>query len=339
MNRMTRIVTVLGLLSFSAYADTVTLTNGKVLDGRAVDNGDTVTIELAQGSVRIPKTQIKSIEKKETAQDEVAQRSADILAKAKDGSLDLAGQVDAWLKVARFADQHQLARSRDDAFKRVVALEPDNAEAHEGLGFVKFDGKWMTDNERYQAMGLVKFEGKWVSREALADVQKARTAERNRKAEAEQVVQRQQAELELKEAETRRLEAERQLIETQREAQYAAQHPIVQSDVVFVPVPVYAPNAGQPGVGQPGLSGNNPNPNGPGIKGPRAPAPAPNPLVPPWLKPKPAPAAPAKNGPQLPNPATSPSLPNPATSPQLPNPATSPTPGNPPGVGSRDAAE
>ena len=300
---------VLGVLAFSACADTITLTNGKVLDGRATDNGDTVTVELSQGTVRIPKAQVKSIEKKETAQDEVAQQTAGILAKIKDGTLDAAGQIEAWLKIARFADQHQLTHARDDAFKRVIALDPDNAEAREGLGFVQYNGKWMTDAERYQAMGMVRFEGKWVSREALADVQKAREAEQTRKVEADQAAaQRQQAELDLKDAETRRLDAQRQLIEAQlaqNQAQQAlTQQPFISSDagVVLIPVPA---NAAQTGV-------------------PRTPAaPATIPAAPP------PPAKPKPPTQQLPNPANTPSLPNPANTPSLPNAANTPSLPNP----------
>ena len=41
------------------------------------------------------------------------------------------------------------------AYKRVLALAPDDKEAREALGFVQVDGRWLTEEESYRARGFV----------------------------------------------------------------------------------------------------------------------------------------------------------------------------------------
>src|SRR5204863_7050409 len=76
------------LLSASIRADTVTLDNGKVLEGRVTDDGTTVTIELAQGVVKLSKSRVVAIEPKTTLPDEFAERSQKIRKQAEDGQLN-----------------------------------------------------------------------------------------------------------------------------------------------------------------------------------------------------------------------------------------------------------
>ena len=328
----------LACIAFNCGADTVTLTNGHVLDGRATDNGDTVTIELSEGVIKLPKTQVQSIVKKSTPQDEFAKGAAELAAKSEDGSLDTTAQVDGWLKLARFANQKQLPRDRDKAYGHVMALDPNNSEAREALGFTLYNGKWMTQVERYQAMGMTKVDGKWISKEALAEIQRARDEERLRQAEADREAQKQEREIALKEADTRRLEAQRAL--NQQSGQITSDG----SGVTFVPgyggVTVLPPYSNYPQYPQyPGYVNHYPYPSGtvaavPPIAQPTTPAPVP----------APAPAKPT--GPQavrpLPMPMPDPGIirpdpgvitPNPGiimpgkTSPQSPDPATSPVVG------------
>jgi hypothetical protein len=55
-------VAVLLLLGGTAYADEVTLKNGKKFTGIAREEGDKVVLEMAIGTVGIPKDQVSNVE-------------------------------------------------------------------------------------------------------------------------------------------------------------------------------------------------------------------------------------------------------------------------------------
>ncbi|HYG76313.1 MAG TPA: hypothetical protein VEK08_15010 [Planctomycetota bacterium] len=217
-SRLERCTVILGtaavlsaLVSTPLCADTVILDNGKELEGRVSDDGTTVTIELAQGVVKIAKSRVVAIEPKITVPDEFAQRSADIRKAAAAEKLSATEQAERWFELSQWAAERNLQRYRDEALKKTVELNPDHARARSGLGFVKHDGAWITLVERNQRMGLVLHEGRWVPREAREEARRA-------KEEREQKERDDEADIRRKEAETEKLEAERRLIESQRAA-------------------------------------------------------------------------------------------------------------------------
>ncbi len=59
------------------------------------------------------------------------------------------------------------------AYKRVMALAPDDPEAREALGYVNVNGKWLTEEEGYRARGYVRYEGEWLT---PAEVQAAQAS-------------------------------------------------------------------------------------------------------------------------------------------------------------------
>lgn len=227
--------TILCLLAFAApaaLADTVVLQNGKTLEGRVTTDGDSVTIEFAQGKVKINKALVKSITPKETPLDEAARRAIDIQKQATEHKLEKAAEAMLWYELAGWAGEKQLPRARADALKMVLALEPDHAGARKDSGYVLHNGAWMTPAERNQALGLVKVDGRWTSPEALHDLSRAREAAANSgdarptkaddphptkpRAATETDEQERAVDLRLKEAQARKLEAEAALLEAQR---------------------------------------------------------------------------------------------------------------------------
>jgi len=198
----------------SLMADTVTLTNGKVLEGRVTEDGDRVVVEMSQGSVKLNRSQIKSIDTKETPQDEFFRRSTDVQKEIKEKELDADAQAEKWFELAEFAAQKQLTRQRAELLKKIILINGDHTGARHALGFVLHDGRWLTRGERNQALGLVKLEGNWVPKEAVEDV--AKTKEESRRQDLQD--RRDEADLQLKLAETRKLEAEIELLESRRRA-------------------------------------------------------------------------------------------------------------------------
>jgi hypothetical protein len=107
---------------------------------------------------------------------ELKKQLADMEAKAKD---DVAGLLEA----AKWAREHGLEADANRVFQKVLKLDPTNETAHLGLGFVKFDGKWMPKDKAdslqkqqeeasFAAKGLKKVDGVWVAENEVADAKK-----------------------------------------------------------------------------------------------------------------------------------------------------------------------
>jgi len=71
------------------------------------------------------------------------------------GPQDVAG----WRELGRWANSKALNTQARQAYEKVIALAPGDAEAHQTLGQVQVGGRWVTEEESYLARGYVKFDG------------------------------------------------------------------------------------------------------------------------------------------------------------------------------------
>jgi len=206
-----------GLLALAAVslarADTVTLDNGKTLEGHVIDKGDSIILEMAQGSVKIAKSRVKSISSKVTPQDEFRRRFAEIQSAVVAHELEPAEAAERFFVLAEWAGAQGLARGRAEALKRTLDLNPEHAGAREACGYVLQDGRWLTYAERNKELGLVLYEGQWVPPEAAQEARQAQEAALQKQREAERAA----AERRRKNAEAEKLEAERDLAAQRRE--------------------------------------------------------------------------------------------------------------------------
>lgn len=196
-----------------ARADTVTLDNGKSLEGHVIDNGDTIVIELAQGTVRLPKARVRAITYKVTAQDEFRERVAGIRADLENDKLTASQAAERFFALAQWAGDNGLLRARTEALKMALDADPEHAGARGASGFVLQDGRWITKAERNQALGFVLYEGQWVPAEAAREAEEAKDAARQKQLGADRA----EADQRVKEAQAGKLEAERDLLDAQRE--------------------------------------------------------------------------------------------------------------------------
>jgi hypothetical protein len=60
--------------------------------------------------------------------------------------------VDQLLTLAQWCKDHDRPSHAKDYWKKVIQLDPDNETAHEGLGQVKVDDKWVTESTRPQVV-------------------------------------------------------------------------------------------------------------------------------------------------------------------------------------------
>lgn len=200
---MKRISIVVGaaalLFSAHARADVVLLNDGQELEGVVVEKGDEVQVRLEFGTVTFARSDVRAIERGDTKLHELEKRMGQLRVGDKRGTLTL----------AKWAAENGLADGARQLYRRVLAIDANDAEAHRALGHRQHEGRWMSEEDYLRATGKIRYGGRWVSEDeakrldAEAKVRRERAAER-RKQEALA-------------AETRRMKVKQQQLENRVE--------------------------------------------------------------------------------------------------------------------------
>ena len=165
---------VIVLLPALASADDVLLRGGGKISGRILSRSETsVQVDVGPGIITVPMASVLSIEERRTSLDEYEERAAQLRAN------DAAG----WLQLANWAAGEGLNTQARRTYEKVVAIDPQNADANRALGRVQVEGRWIAEEESYRARGLVQFEGAWITpaeRDAILGPRDARLAELSR---------------------------------------------------------------------------------------------------------------------------------------------------------------
>jgi hypothetical protein len=175
------------LASSFARADAIYLQGGRVLEGTATVDGEKVTVELESGRVSFARTEVIRIEQGTAPLDEVDQREKKL------GKDDLAGM----LELANYCREHGLMGRERGLLERVLARQPDHAEARRRLGYVREENKWVLRSDQLRK--------ERVAQEQRRESDLARKREQLQLEEA--TARRDRAQAELKQAQ---LELERQ---------------------------------------------------------------------------------------------------------------------------------
>lgn len=209
MRVMTNVRTLLlslGLTS-AALADEVVLKNGSAFSGIVREEGDKVVVEMDYGTMTFKKVDVRSI-----------QRGDDVLSQFQEKARK-ATDVKSMMELASWARDKGLAGRASELHRKVIALDPDQAEARRSLGYEKFNGQWLTGDELMTARGFVKISGRWMAKD---------TADRILEQEAQARIESERLALAKREADQRHveemtkigLERERLELEKKREEQW-----------------------------------------------------------------------------------------------------------------------
>jgi hypothetical protein len=162
-----RVIVVIALAAAPVLADDVFLKGGGRLTGEIVERSDdSVTVDIGGGTFTVRTSSIVRIEEGSSPLQEYRARAAKIADR----------DADAWRELARWATGQSLGTMAGEAWSKVVAVLPDDAEANRALGRVQLDGRWVSEEESYRAQGYVEFEGEWMmpgEREAILQDRKA----------------------------------------------------------------------------------------------------------------------------------------------------------------------
>jgi hypothetical protein len=137
-----------------ARADVVHLRGGGSITGEIVELTDTqVKVDIGAGRMTVQRSTVERITEGESPLSNYRSMAAKL---APD-------DVDGWRALGQWALAQGLNAQAREAFKRVLAVFPNDVEANQAIGRVFFDGRWMTEEESYRAQGFVQFEGQWMS--------------------------------------------------------------------------------------------------------------------------------------------------------------------------------
>ena len=183
-------------------ADEVYLKGAGSLSGRIVEQTDKILkVDVGDGLISVSPSQVEKIVKGRSPLDEYDDRAAQI------GPQDVRG----WKNLGKWALDQGLSKQSRDAYKKVVAMAPNDAEARQALGFVQVDGQWVTEEEGYRAKGYIQYQGEWMT-PAEAQLLQADLAADQARRDAEQRAN---------EAEVAQLQAEQRAEEAEERAQEA----------------------------------------------------------------------------------------------------------------------
>ena len=154
MIRQASALVLLFAIPASAAADEVVLRSGHKIVGIEHEEKDRIVIETGYGTVAFPRDQVVSVTKGRTPLHAWPVRYAEI---------EKSTNPRDFLQLAAWARENDLPRYVEGLLRRVLELDPENAEARAALGFVRHEGKWLTKAELRKEQGQVQDRGRWVS--------------------------------------------------------------------------------------------------------------------------------------------------------------------------------
>src|SRR5688572_1166935 len=152
---MVRTVALLATLAFgsTALADEILLRNGHKITGIQREERDRIVVETGYGTVSFPRDEVVSVTKGQTALHAWPVRFAEI---------EKSTNASDFTKLAAWAKENNLPRYVAPTMRRALELDPENAEARAALGYVRRDGRWLSQDEQKKQQGRVNEGGRWV---------------------------------------------------------------------------------------------------------------------------------------------------------------------------------
>jgi hypothetical protein len=169
------------LFCMTACADKVTLKDGRTLDGRITLQTDKeISIEISRGDMKVtlhyPREEVTRIEYGSSPAEALSREYEEALA-ATD-----AGSADAWCRLGEWCSKRLLDKNARTAYEKAIALDPGHEFARRALGYSLYEGKWLLRDEIMLAKGFVRFEGDWVTPDEKRKIAEDRKLEEERKA-------------------------------------------------------------------------------------------------------------------------------------------------------------
>ncbi len=156
-------------LAAPAWADTLELKDGKIVEGVVIKDGDNYVVMSRFGPKEIPIADVKTWQKGTSIDKQVK----DHLAKLDDEDTANRLLLAKWLKdIGRAEEADELAHA-------ILEIDPENAKAHAMLGHIRHKGEWCTPDEAKRRQGLERHGDRWYTAQEwknLAEAERAKAA-------------------------------------------------------------------------------------------------------------------------------------------------------------------
>lgn len=157
--RVVKIAWVLIILASGARADTLVFKDGRQLEGVATTRGNKVELRVAEGLLFFSRDLIAQIRQGDTALQHYEKRRAAL----KDAD------AEGHFKLGQFCEKSNLRPQAAALFRDVIRVNPDHEGARERLGYRRFKGKWLTEDQVMAAKGMVRVGASWMTQEEAAE--------------------------------------------------------------------------------------------------------------------------------------------------------------------------
>ena len=138
----------------STFSDEVLLVTGGRVEGDVVSQDEKqLVMQTAYGRVTFQMADVSKVIQSSPVEKELRAQVA-VLAFS-----DVQGR----LKLAEAANDADLRPLADNLYTQVIAIDPDNQTARKALGYVLYEGEWVTPRDRDLHAGMVPYDGKWVT--------------------------------------------------------------------------------------------------------------------------------------------------------------------------------
>lgn len=134
---------LLWTLGSTAWADIVHLKNGRTLRGDVTYEDDSLVITTRFGSVILRRDEVLRVEHEATPQEQYRE-------KAKAVAPD---DVEGHYRLALWCEEQGLKEQAAREARAALAADPEHEGAHHLLGHVRFEGRWVTTEERDRTLG------------------------------------------------------------------------------------------------------------------------------------------------------------------------------------------
>ncbi len=160
------------VLAAALHADVVTLKSGDKLEGKVLsETATTIRLETPFGTTDIERSRIAKIEKGQTPKEIFAERKGKLKA----------GDVPGRWELLVYAKENKLTKEWKKLLDEILVLDPNHELANREIGKIQYDGKWFTKEqlEKYQeeegkkmiAAGYVRYDGRWMKEEEAMTAQ------------------------------------------------------------------------------------------------------------------------------------------------------------------------
>lgn len=172
MKQMILTVVTTTLVASLAAADEIQLTNGHKITGKvSKKDANRVVVEVGAGTITLDAKEVSSVNPGRTAIDEYNDKWQSV----KDSS-----KSSDFLALAKWAEESKLPRYTAGLYHKILALDPENVEAHTKLHHEKMGGKWVPFEEAQILRGLVLVDDRWVTKAELQLIEKRRLEAKER---------------------------------------------------------------------------------------------------------------------------------------------------------------